>query len=55
MLHLLIMEKNNFRLKVKNTNKYGKGVFADSDIKKGTIIFILKGERIENTINLEMT
>jgi hypothetical protein len=35
------------RLEVKNTNKYGKGVFAGEDIKKGTIIYVLDGERVD--------
>ena len=34
------------KLKIRNTEKYGKGVFAVENIKKGTIIYVLGGERV---------
>src|ERR1035437_1014607 len=37
--------KNKFL--IKDTHKYGKGVFANRDIKKGEIIHILRGERLD--------
>jgi uncharacterized protein len=36
----------NLEFKIKNTGKYGKGVFALENIKKGRIIKILSGEII---------
>jgi len=41
-------KKSNFinRLVVKDTKKYGKGVFTLTDIKKGTIIYKLDGEKL---------
>lgn len=33
-------------LVVRDTHKYGLGVFANKDIKKGEIIYVLHGERI---------
>lgn len=36
----------NPKLEVQNTKKYGKGVFAREDIKKGQVIHILSGEKI---------
>lgn len=35
------------KLVVKKTNKYGKGVFSASDIKKGEVIKVLKGRRLD--------
>ena len=34
------------KLEVKETNKYGRGVFALEDIKKGQIVYVINGERI---------
>ncbi len=34
------------KLIVKNTDKYGKGVFAGQDIKKGEIIHVLDGKKL---------
>lgn len=35
-------------LEVRQTGKYGAGVFATEDIKKGTIIHILAGEKVSH-------
>jgi uncharacterized protein len=40
------MNTSTKMFEVKNTKKYGKGVFATRDIKKGTIIHLLDGERL---------
>ena len=37
----------NKKIIVKDTLKYGKGVFANEDIKKGSIIYTLTGEKID--------
>lgn len=37
----------NKKLKVKDTGKYGKGVFATEDIREGEIIHVLSGEIID--------
>lgn len=40
--------KNNFpELEIKNTKKYGKGVFASSNIENGDIVYMLNGERMD--------
>jgi uncharacterized protein len=36
------------KIVIKDTKKYGKGVFADEDIKKGQFIHILSGEKISS-------
>jgi len=43
----------NKKFIVKNTGKYGKGVFAKMDIKKGEKIHLFKGEKIEIIMNHE--
>jgi hypothetical protein len=43
----------NPKLKVKDTKKYGKGVFADEDIKRRRKIHILDGERVDCLILVE--
>lgn len=35
------------KLVIKDTGKYGKGVFTGEDIRKGTIIHVLDGERMD--------
>lgn len=44
-----IFQYNKFspKLEVRDTKKYGKGVFAAEDIKKGRIIYVLGGERVD--------
>lgn len=37
------------KLTVKDTGKYGKGVFAGEDIKKGTVLHVLDGKRMDVT------
>lgn len=37
------------KLEVRDTKKYGKGVFAGNDIKKGTIIYTLGGKKMDVT------
>lgn len=37
---------SNIRLIIKDTSKYGNGVFADQDIEEGEVIYILSGEII---------
>lgn len=41
------MKKINERLAIQNTSKYGKGVFAIKDIKKGEVVWILAGRRMD--------
>ena len=41
------MKKNKPKIEVRDTKKYGKGVFAAEDISKGTVIFELSGERMD--------
>jgi len=41
------MSKMSKKLIVKDTHKYGKGVFACEDIKKGEVIHIMGGKRID--------
>lgn len=37
----------NLKLVTKNTGKYGNGIFAGEDIKKGTKIYTLSGEKMD--------
>jgi len=39
--------KSGKKLIVKDTHKYGKGVFAGKDIKKGEIIHVLDGKKLD--------
>jgi len=41
------MKMFNKKLIIKDTGKYGKGVFVGEDIKKGEIIHILGGKRLD--------
>ena len=45
------MKNHNLKPKliVKDTKKYGKGVFAGEDIKKGTVVHLFDGERMDVT------
>lgn len=40
------MKAKKLKLIVKDTAKYGRGIFAGEDIKKGEVIHVLGGERI---------
>jgi len=48
MLTILASAKPSKKLVVKSTQKYGKGVFANEDIKKGEKIHVLSGERMDS-------
>ena len=37
------MIENKIKLEIRETRKYGKGVFASEDIKKGAIVYVLNG------------
>lgn len=39
--------KSSPKLEVRDTKKYGKGVFAGEDIKKGRIIHVLSGKKMD--------
>jgi uncharacterized protein len=41
--------KRQIKLKIKNTQKYGMGVFADEDIGQGEIVHVLSGERLKSS------
>jgi len=46
MLTILASAKPSKKLVVKSTGKYGKGIFAGEDIRKGEVIYVLSGERM---------
>jgi hypothetical protein len=39
--------RKRYKLEVKETKKYGKGVFAGEDIKIGDVVYILGGKRMD--------
>lgn len=41
------MKKHFLNIEVRDTKKYGNGVFAVGDIRSGTIVYILSGERMD--------
>jgi len=41
------MKKKLPKIIIKDTGKYGKGVFAGEDIKEGQVIYILDGEKMD--------
>jgi len=43
------MGKHNGKLTIKDTGKYGKGVFAAKEIKKGEVIHIFDGRKLDVT------
>jgi len=46
MLTILASARSSSKLVIKPTKKYGNGVFAKRDIKKGEVIHVLFGERM---------
>jgi len=47
MLTILASAKPKKKLIIKNTKKYGKGIFATEKIKQGEIIHVLSGDRMD--------
>ena len=41
------MLKHNDSLTIKDTGKYGKGIFAAKNIKKGEVLHVLSGKRLD--------
>lgn len=46
--------RTNPKLLIKDTKKYGKGVFAGEDIKKGSIIHTLDGKKMSGKVMLDL-
>jgi len=48
MLTILASAKPKKKLIIRPTKKYGNGVFATQDIKKGSVIYTLSGEKMDS-------